>query len=173
MAFSLFGKRGSGSETTDEGKDQQARGLLDRMKQAVARTRDSFSQSIGSVLALAREVDESSLVELESVLLSADIGSSTARKIIENLRQRSLRQGIEGGELLKDLLKIELKSVLDSVATVDAPPVAAPEVMMMVGVNGTGKTTSAGKLAAPGIAPGPVRAALRGGHLSRRRHRAA
>ena len=53
------------------------------------------------MLALAREVDESSLVELESVLLSADIGSSTARKIIENLRQRSLRQGIEGGELLK------------------------------------------------------------------------
>ena len=154
MAFSLFGKRGSGSETTDEGKDQQARGLLDRMKQAVARTRDSFSQSIGSVLALAREVDESSLVELESVLLSADIGSSTARKIIENLRQRSLRQGIEGGEQLKDLLKIELKSVLDSVATVDAPPVAAPEVVMMVGVNGTGKTTSAGKLAALYVAQG-------------------
>ena len=51
-------------------------------------------------------------------------------------------------------MKIELKSVLDSVATVDAPPVAAPEVMMMVGVNGTGKTTSAGKLAALYVAQG-------------------
>jgi fused signal recognition particle receptor len=154
MAFSLFGKRGPDSETTDEGKDLQPRGLFDRMRQAVARTRDSFSESIGSVLALSREVDETSLAELESVLLAADIGSSTARKIIENLRQRGLRQGIEGGEHLKDLLKLELKSVLDSVATEDAPPAVPPEVVMMVGVNGTGKTTSAGKLAAYYVAQG-------------------
>ena len=154
MAFSLFGKRGSGSEHTDEGKDLQARGLFDRMRQAVARTRDSFSESIGSVLALTREVDEVSLAELESVLLAADIGSATARTIIEGLRQRGLRQGIEGGEELKRLLKLELKSVLDAVATVDVSPAAAPEVVMMVGVNGTGKTTSAGKLAAYYVAQG-------------------
>jgi fused signal recognition particle receptor len=154
MAFSLFGKRGSGTETTDVDKDAQPRGLLERMRQAVSRTRDSFSESIGSVLALAREVDESSLAELETVLLSADIGSSTARTIIENLRQRGLRQGIEGGERLKDLLKIELKTVLDSVASRDTPPEASPEVVMMVGVNGTGKTTSAGKLAAYYVAQG-------------------
>ena len=75
MALSLFGKRASGSGSTDEGNDSQSRGLLDRMKQAVARTRDSFSESIGSVLALAREVDEASLAELETVLLAADIGT--------------------------------------------------------------------------------------------------
>jgi fused signal recognition particle receptor len=154
MAFSLFGKRGSGSETTDEGEDLQARGLFDRMRQAVARTRDSFSESIGSVLALTREVDEVSLAELESVLLAADIGSATVRTIIEGLRQSGLRQGIEGGEELKRLLKLELKSVLDAVATVDVSPAAAPEVVMMVGVNGTGKTTSAGKLAAYYVAQG-------------------
>ncbi len=154
MAFSLFGKRASGPGPTDEGNDSQSHGLLDRMKQAVARTRDSFSESIGSVLALAREVDETSLAELETVLLAADIGSATARKIIEDLRQRGLRQGIEGGDELKRLLKLELKSVLDAVATLDAPPAAAPEVVMMVGVNGTGKTTSAGKLAAFYVAQG-------------------
>ena len=154
MAFSLFGRRASGTGTTDEGNDQQTRGLLDRMKQAVARTRDSFSESISSVLALAREIDETSLAGLESVLLAADIGSATARKIIEDLRQRGLRQGIEGGEELKRLLKLELKSVLDAVATQDAPPASAPEVIMMVGVNGTGKTTSAGKLAAFYVAQG-------------------
>ena len=69
MAFSLFGKRAPDSDPTDEGNDSQSRGLLDRMKQAVTRTRDSFSESIGSVLALAREVDETSLAELETVLL--------------------------------------------------------------------------------------------------------
>jgi len=161
MAFSFFGKREPDSEITDEGKDLEARGapsltaeslekrgLFDRMKHAVTRTRESFAQSIGSVLALTREVDETSLAELEAVLLASDIGSSTASTIIESLRQRGLRQGIDGGEELKRLLKAELKAVLDAVAVVDAAPVASPEVVMMVGVNGTGKTTSAGKLAA-------------------------
>ena len=162
MAFSLFGKRGSETKTTDDGKDielhgdapaageaaPERRGFFDRMRQAVTRTRDSFAESIGSVLALTREVDESSLVELEAVLLAADIGTATARRIVEGLRQRGLRQGIEGGEELKRLLKVELKAVLDGVATEDAVPAALPEVVMMVGVNGTGKTTTTGKLAA-------------------------
>jgi fused signal recognition particle receptor len=162
MAFTLFGKRRPDSEPTEEGEDLEARGgssaagepapekrgFFDRMKQAVSRTRDSFSESIGSVLALTREIDETSLAELEIVLLAADIGGPTARTIIENLRQRGLRQGIEGGAELKRLLKIELKQVLDGVATTDVTPPGAPEVVMMVGVNGTGKTTTTGKLAA-------------------------
>src|ERR1035441_9452105 len=127
MAFSLFGKRGTDSETEKENESAgspstrealtEKRGFFDRMKQAVTRTRDSFTESIGSVLALAREIDEASLAELETVLLAADIGSATARTIIENLRQRGLRQGIEGGEELKRLLKIELKQVLDGGGT--------------------------------------------------------
>jgi fused signal recognition particle receptor len=154
MAFSIFGKRDSDPEHTDESKQSQPTGLFHRMRQAVARTRDSFSDSIGSVLALAREIDETSLVELETVLLAADIGSTTARTIIERLRQRGLRQGIEGGDELKRLLKLELKAVLDAVATEDAVPAVAPEIVMMVGVNGTGKTTTTGKLAAYYVAQG-------------------
>jgi len=161
MAFSLFGKR-TGPETTEEQKDVPApereaaapdvpparRGFLDRMRQAVTRTRESFSDSIGSVLALTREIDETSLAELELVLLQADIGGPTARTVIENLRQRGLRQGIESGEELKRLLKLELKQVLDRVATADVVASTPPTVVMMVGVNGTGKTTTTGKLAA-------------------------
>jgi fused signal recognition particle receptor len=156
MAFSLFGKRKPDSETTDDGKELETpaaataekRGFFDRMKQAVTRTRETFSESIGSVLALTREIDETSLAELEVVLLAADIGGPTAKTIIENLRQRGLRQGIEGGAELKRLLKLELKAVLDGVATPEVVPLTAPEVVMMVGVNGTGKTTTTGKLAA-------------------------
>jgi fused signal recognition particle receptor len=118
------------------------------MRQAVTRTRETFAESIGSVLALTREIDETSLAELEGVLLSADIGAPTAKTIIENLRQRGLRQGIESGDELKRLLKLELKAVLDGVATETVAPGAPPEVVMMVGVNGTGKTTTTGKLAA-------------------------
>ena len=158
MAFSLFGKRAPDPETeqrndvadraASESQPAEKRGFFDRMKQAVARTRDSFSESIGSVLALTREVDETSLAELEAVLLAADIGSATAAVVIENLRQRGLRRGIETGEELKRLLKVELKAVLDGVATADRAVDAPPEVVMMVGVNGTGKTTTTGKLAA-------------------------
>ena len=88
MAFPFFGKRTPDSETTDEGKDleapgepaapQEKRGFFDRMRQAVTRTRDSFAESIGSVLALTREVDETSLAELEAVLLAAWLAASRA-----------------------------------------------------------------------------------------------
>jgi fused signal recognition particle receptor len=159
MAFSLFGKRKPDSETTDGASEvaetaasgettAEKRGFFDRMRQAVTRTRETFAESIGSVLALTREIDETSLAELEMVLLGADIGAPTARAIIENLRQRGLRQGIEGGAELKRLLKLELKAVLDGVATETVAPDFPPEVVMMVGVNGTGKTTTTGKLAA-------------------------
>jgi len=160
MAFSLFGKRKTESESAEEQAESAAaetlaveneaparRGFFDRMRQAVTRTRESFSESIGEVLALTREIDETSLAELEIVLLQADIGGPTARTVIENLRQRALRKGIEGGAELKRLLKLELKQVLDNVATEDVVASAPPTVVMMVGVNGTGKTTTTGKLA--------------------------
>jgi len=160
MAFSLFGKRTPDSDAKTEGTAERAgspdaavgvpekSGFFGRMRQAVTRTRESFTESIGSVLALTREMDEASLGQLEAVLLAADIGATTAGTIIENLRQRGLRQGIEGGEELKRLLRVELKEVLDHVAVTHVHPSAPPEVIMMVGVNGTGKTTTTGKLAA-------------------------
>jgi fused signal recognition particle receptor len=118
------------------------------MREAVTRTRESLSESIGSVLALTREVDESTLQDLEPVLLAADIGTPTTLLILEHLRQRALRVGISGGAQLKALLKTELRAILDGVAQPIRHPDAPPEVVMMVGVNGTGKTTTSGKLAA-------------------------
>jgi fused signal recognition particle receptor len=122
--------------------------LFDRMKQAVARTRDSLSSSLSSVIALTREVDDSSLDSLESALLAADIGAPTTAEIITRLRDRALRQGISDGAELQQILKAELLQTLAAVGQPIAPPAAAPEVILMVGVNGTGKTTSSGKLAA-------------------------
>jgi len=118
------------------------------MKQAVSRTREALSDSIGSVVALTREIDENNLDDLELVLLASDIGSVTTNEIITHLRERALRQGINDGAELKSLLKAELRRILDSVAHPIAHPSTPPEVIMMVGVNGTGKTTTTGKLAA-------------------------
>jgi fused signal recognition particle receptor len=153
MAFNLFGKRDK--DTLDEQAEptssleqpKEKLGFFDRMKQAVTRTRESFSESISSVIALTREVDETTLNNLEPILLSADLGAPTTALVLENLRQRALRTGIQGGDELKQLLRSELKAILDGVARPINHPANPPEVVMMVGVNGTGKTTTSGKLA--------------------------
>jgi fused signal recognition particle receptor len=149
MAFSIFGKRQPEPDQLQAPETQEPkRGLFDRMKQAVTRTRESFTESISSIVALTREVDETTLLNLEPLLLAADLGAPTTAIVMENLRQRALRTGIQGGDELKQLLKSELKQILDSVARPIKHPAAPPEVMMMVGVNGTGKTTTTGKLSA-------------------------
>ncbi|WP_263384012.1 signal recognition particle-docking protein FtsY [Granulicella arctica] len=155
MAFNLFGKRKPEPDQPTEpeltpsqpAEPEQRRGFFDRMKQAVTRTRESLNDSLGGFIALTREVDESTLSDLEPLLLAADIGAATSTQIIANLRERALRVGIEGGTELKHLLKAELKRILDGVVQPIAHPSLPPEVIMMVGVNGTGKTTTTGKLA--------------------------
>jgi fused signal recognition particle receptor len=149
MAFSIFGKRPTEPDrpTAPEAQEPK-RGFFDRMKQAVTRTRESFTESISSVIALTREVDETTLINLEPLLLAADLGAPTTALVMENLRQRALRTGIQGGDELKLLLKSELKQILDNVARPVKHPLTPPEVIMMVGVNGTGKTTTTGKLSA-------------------------
>ena len=147
MAFSLFGKREKEPESPAE-LQPEPRSFFDRMKQAVTRTRENLAESIGSVVALTREVDEASLEDLELSLLASDIGSVTTAEIITNLRAQALRHGLDNGAALKSALKSELRRILDSVAHPIAHPATGPEVIMMVGVNGTGKTTTTGKLAA-------------------------
>jgi fused signal recognition particle receptor len=152
MAFSIFGKRDTPAPDPEpqqaEPKGNPPRGLFDRMKQAVTRTRESLSNSLSSVVALTREVDVASLDDLELALLACDIGSATTNEIITNLRDRALRHGISDGAELKSLLKAEILRILSSVDKPVAHPTTPPEVIMMVGVNGTGKTTTSGKLAA-------------------------
>jgi fused signal recognition particle receptor len=163
MAFSIFGKRPTEPDQPPAPESQEPkRGLFDRMKQAVTRTRESFTESISSIVALTREVDETTLVNLEPLLLAADLGAPTTAIVMENLRQRALRTGIQGGDELKQLLKSELKQILDNVARPIRHPASPPEVIMMVGVNGTGKTTTTGKLAAYFTAgkDGPARTVL-------------
>ncbi len=121
--------------------------IFDRMKQAVSKTRDTLGDKIEGVLALTREVDEAALEELELVLLSSDIGVATTTEIVAALRERALRHQIRDGGELKQLLKEQLKHILDEQQRTVAH-VAPPLVIMMVGVNGTGKTTTTGKLAA-------------------------
>ena len=125
-------------------------GFFNRMKQAVSRTRESLSTKIESIVALTRTVDEKTLESLEAVLLTSDLGVETTTAILTALRERAKRQAIEGGDELRSLLKDQIRAILEApIANRPAStPVEGPTVTFLVGVNGTGKTTSAGKLAA-------------------------
>ncbi|HTV08242.1 MAG TPA: signal recognition particle-docking protein FtsY [Candidatus Aquilonibacter sp.] len=163
MAFtSLFGRRDREHETPEpetQPEEPQRRGFLDRMREAVTRTRQSLSDQISGVIALTREIDESSLDELEFALLASDIGAPTADEIISRLRDRALRHGLANGSELKSALKDEILRILDEPNKHPSTParhaVAPPEVILLVGVNGTGKTTTSGKLAALFRRPSP------------------
>lgn len=117
------------------------------MKQAVARTRDNLQERMDDLLAMTRPVDAAALDELESTLIASDLGVATSTEIIENLRQQAARQQIRDGAELRRLLKQEMLHILDTVPVKEIPPTAKPAVVLMVGVNGTGKTTTTGKLA--------------------------
>ncbi len=127
--------------------EEEDASFLDRMRTAATRTREQFSSSLESVLSLSRTVDEDTLEELEAVLLTADLGVTTTNEVIGNLRTRALREKATGAEL-KNMLREELQRILDTVEQPTNHPSLAPEVILMVGVNGTGKTTTSGKLAA-------------------------
>jgi fused signal recognition particle receptor len=131
--------------------EPEKKGLFSRMKEAVSRTRESLNERLDSIVALTREVDEGTLEELEMTLVASDLGVRTAADVIQSLRERAKRHEIRSGSELKGLLKTSIKTILDAEEEQDwfkpknPPP---PAVIMMVGVNGTGKTTTAGKLAA-------------------------
>jgi fused signal recognition particle receptor len=122
--------------------------FFDRMKQAVTRTRESLSSKIEGVIALTRVIDESALDDLETALLTSDLGIPTTNAILEELRERALRKDIQTGAELRDLLKAQLRGMLEAPRKPIPEPATPPKVIFLVGVNGTGKTTTSGKLAA-------------------------
>jgi fused signal recognition particle receptor len=128
--------------------DAPKSGFFSRMKQAVSRTRESLSNKIEDLVALTRTVDEKTLEDLETVLLTSDLGFQTTTTVLDALRERARHQAIEGGEELRSLLKAELRTILEAPQEPIVRPETPPMVTFLVGVNGTGKTTTSGKLAA-------------------------
>jgi fused signal recognition particle receptor len=151
MKFFGGKKETSAATAADAGTNQAEApkvGLFARMKQAVSRTRETLSAKIETIAAMTRTVDEKALEELEAVLLTSDIGVQSTTAILDALRERARHQAIEGGEELRSLLKAQLQAILEAPQQAVPAPDAPPKVTFLVGVNGTGKTTTSGKLAA-------------------------
>jgi fused signal recognition particle receptor len=130
------------------GSEEKKTGFLDRLKQAVERTRENLSERIDAVAGIGKEIDRNTLDELEASLVGADLGTTTTHEVLENLRQKVDRRQIGDVQELKRLLKEELLAILAGASSRPARRVEqGPEVILVVGVNGTGKTTTIGKLA--------------------------
>src|SRR6201987_3750971 len=130
------------------GSLEQKPSFLDRMKEAVTRTRENLAERIEEAVSFSKEIDRNTLDDLEATLIGADLGTTTIHEVLEKLREKEDRKQIPNVEELKRLLKEELLAIL---TTANSQPVqkvdGTPEVILVVGVNGTGKTTTIGKLA--------------------------
>jgi fused signal recognition particle receptor len=144
MIQTLFGSPFAALEEQEKKKS----GFLDRMKEAVTRTRESLSERIDDIVSVGKEIDRDTLDDLEATLIAADLGTTTTHKVLESLREKADRKQIADVSELKRLLKQELLAILNSTPSKATPATPGePEVVLVVGVNGTGKTTSIGKLA--------------------------
>src|ERR1041385_1853483 len=129
------------------GSVEQEPTLLDKLKSGVQKTREGLVSRIEDVISGRKQIDADLLEELEYTLISADIGVATTNEILDRIRERVDRQLVGDPAELRGLIREYLLEVLETndrpLAYVDEPPA----VIMVVGVNGSGKTTTIGKLA--------------------------
>ena len=121
-------------------------GFFDKLKNGLNKTKTSFDEKINNVFKNFRKVDEDFLDELEEVLIMSDIGMDTSVKIISNLREKNKKEKIQDEEDVKQALREEMQKILD-VTDIGLHLNTKPSVILVVGVNGVGKTTSIGKMA--------------------------
>ena len=129
------------------GTVQQEPNLLERLKAGIEKTRAGLSDRLEDAFTGRKEIDANLLEELEYALITADIGVTTTSEILESIRQRADRKQLADAQQVKQLIAEHLLGVLEG-AERPLPRVSEPPaVVMVVGVNGSGKTTTIGKLA--------------------------
>jgi len=119
---------------------------LEKLKSGLSKTKGNLLGKISQAVRLHKKIDQELLDELEEILIKADVGPSTTAKIVEGLKKEATKNKIEDSEKVTDLLKDQVASILTA-GEASSNDLCSPHVIMMVGVNGTGKTTSIAKLA--------------------------
>ena len=119
---------------------------LEKLKSGLSKTKGNLLGKISQVVRLHKKIDQELLDDLEEILIKADVGPSTTAKIVEGLKKEATKNKIEASEKVTELLKDQVAFILTA-GEVSSNNLSSPHVIMMVGVNGTGKTTSIAKLA--------------------------
>ena len=121
-------------------------GFFDKLKNGLTKTRESIAKQVNNVFSVFVKVDDELFENLEEALIMADIGVETSTYIIEKLRDNVKHKHITDGNLVKEELKSIISEILSTLdTTVDTS--TTPSVILVIGVNGVGKTTSIGKIA--------------------------
>ena len=122
-------------------------GFFDKLKQGLNKTKESLNEKINNVFSNFRKVDEDFLEELEEALIMSDMGVETSTQIISNLREKIKKEKIGESEQVKEALREEIEKILEKCDN-SLKLETKPSVILVIGVNGVGKTTSIGKMAA-------------------------
>ena len=137
---------GDGSQDSDQEEGQEKMGIFARLLAGLSKTKDNITGRIDSLLKSYTKIDEDLLEDLEEILITADVGVTTTMEIIDRLRDMIKERGVKDPLEVRDLLKEIVASILkEGNSGLDLDP--GPAVIVMVGVNGVGKTTTIGKLA--------------------------
>lgn len=137
----------SNTPTTRPGGEAKP-GLFSRLKTQLTKTRQNFNDGLANLVLGKKEIDQDLLDDLEMLLLTADIGIDATEQIIANLTAQNSRKELKDPKALVDSLKIQLRDLLQPISQpLIIPKQNTPFVILMVGVNGVGKTTTIGKLA--------------------------
>src|ERR1700693_560216 len=143
--FSIF------SKDDERKKPKEGGSILDQLKQSISKTRTQITAKVEDLISGEKKIDPELLTKLENALLAADLGPRTTHQILEAVRQKLERHALSSAADLKAELKSQLLSALRTVRSPNGTWAAAqesrPHVIFVVGVNGTGKTTTIGKLA--------------------------
>ncbi len=140
-----FGKRKSKEELGQSSEERE--GLFGRLKSSLSRTRHNLTDGLADLLLGRKQIDDDLLEELETLLITADVGVDTTSRVIDDLTGRIKRKELSDPAALSGVLKELLLDIIkDSVRPVQAAQPGRPQVILMVGVNGAGKTTTIGKL---------------------------
>lgn len=131
-----------------DGEQAPTPGFFERLKRGLSKTHESIVGRIDTLLLGKKQIDADTLEELEEILITADMGVKTTVELIRTLEQRLKRNELQDGEALKKALKDEITARLSQHTTALDVNAASPYVILVIGVNGVGKTTTIGKLAA-------------------------